>query len=42
LVEQLRVDALLPGGALVDQRLAQPHQCPQLEDLLGRDPVGAD
>src|SRR6266542_4211097 len=38
LVEQLRVHALLPGGALIDQRLAQAHQRAQLEDLRQRDP----
>jgi hypothetical protein len=38
LVEQLRVDALLPGGALIDQRLAQTHQRAQLEDVRRRDP----
>ncbi|HJY75322.1 MAG TPA: hypothetical protein VKE95_01765 [Burkholderiales bacterium] len=32
------MDALLPGGALVDQRLAQTHQRPQLEDLGRRNP----
>jgi hypothetical protein len=25
LVKQLRLQPLLPGGALIDQRLAQPH-----------------
>src|SRR5207237_5056569 len=38
LVEQLRVDALLPRAALIDQRLAQTHQRAQLEDLRRRDP----
>jgi hypothetical protein len=38
LVEQLRADALLPGGPLVDQRLAQTHQRAQLEHLRRRDP----
>jgi hypothetical protein len=38
LVEQLRVDALLPGGALVDQRLAQTHQRAQLEHMRRWDP----
>ena len=32
------VNALQPFGALVDERLAQPHQRAQLEDVLGRDP----
>jgi len=39
LVAQLRVHALLPLGALVDQGLAQPHLCPQLQDVLRRDPA---
>jgi hypothetical protein len=38
LVEELRVDALLPGAALIDQRLAQTHQRAQLEDVRRRDP----
>ena len=38
MVEQQRLDPLLPGGALVDQRLAQPHPLAQLEDLLRRRP----
>jgi hypothetical protein len=38
LVEQLRLQPLLPGGALVDQRLAQPHARAQLQDLRRRDP----
>jgi hypothetical protein len=37
-VEQQRVDPLLPSGALVDERLAQPHPLAQLEDLLRRRP----
>ena len=37
-MEQLRLETLLPGGALIDQRLAHPHPCPQLEDLGRRDP----
>jgi hypothetical protein len=38
LVEQLRLDALLPGGALIDQRLAQTHHRAQLEHVRRRDP----
>jgi hypothetical protein len=38
LVEQLRLDALLPGAALIDQRLAQTHKRAQLEDVRRRDP----
>ena len=38
LVEQLRLQPLLPGGALIDQRLAHPHPRAQLEDVRGRDP----
>jgi hypothetical protein len=37
-VKEHGVDALQPLGALVDERLAQPHQCAQLEDVFGRDP----
>jgi len=37
-VEQGGVDALLPGGALVDQGLAQPHGGAQVQDPGGRDP----
>jgi hypothetical protein len=37
-VEQHRVDALLPLGALVDQGLAQPHQLPQVQDVRRGDP----
>lgn len=37
-MEELCVDALLPAGALLDQRPAQAHERAQLEDLLGRDP----
>jgi hypothetical protein len=37
-VEQLRLEPLLPGGALVDQRLAQPHPRAQHQDLRRRDP----
>src|SRR5436190_2025540 len=37
-MEELRLQALLPGCALVDQRLAQPHTRAQLEDLRRRDP----
>jgi hypothetical protein len=37
-VEQHRVDALLPLGALVDQGLAQPHQLTQVQDVRRRDP----
>ena len=37
-MKQLRLQPLLPGGALVDQRLAQPHPCTQLQDLRRRDP----
>src|SRR5512132_3577274 len=33
-----RVYPLLPLAALVDQRVAQPHACAQIEDVLGRDP----
>jgi hypothetical protein len=32
------VDALLPGGALIDQRLAETYQRAQLEDVRRRDP----
>jgi hypothetical protein len=38
LVEQLRLQPLLPSGALVDQRLAQPHARAQLQNLRRRDP----
>jgi hypothetical protein len=38
LVEELRLQPLLPGGALIDQRLAHPHAGAQLEDVHGRDP----
>jgi hypothetical protein len=37
-MEQLRVDALLPGGALIDQRLTQTYQSAQVEDVRRRDP----
>jgi hypothetical protein len=37
-VEELGLDAVLPGRALVDERLAQPHLGAQLADVLGRDP----
>ena len=37
-MEELRLQPLLPGGALVDQRLAQPHPPTQLQDLRRRDP----
>ena len=37
-MEQLRLQPLLPSGALVDQRLAQPHTRAQLQDLPRRDP----
>jgi hypothetical protein len=37
-VEQHRVDALLPLGALVDQGLAQPHQLTQVQDVRWGDP----
>jgi hypothetical protein len=37
-VEELRLQPLLPAGALVDQRLAQPHTRTQLQDLRRRDP----
>jgi hypothetical protein len=36
-VEDPGVDALRPLAALVDPRIAQPHECAQLEDVLGRD-----
>jgi len=39
LVEELGLQALLPLGALVEQRLAQPHQGPQLQDVRRRDPA---
>src|ERR1700730_5092806 len=39
LVEQLGLQALLPLDALVDQRLAQPHQGAQLQDVRRRDPA---
>ena len=32
------MDSLQPGGALVDELLAQAHDAAQLEDVLGRDP----
>jgi len=38
LVKQVRLQPLLPGRALVDQRLAQPHPRAQLQDLRRRDP----
>src|SRR5918994_5150266 len=38
LMEELRGQPLLPGGALVDERLARPHPRPQLEDVRRRDP----
>jgi hypothetical protein len=38
LVERLRLQPLLPAGALVDQCLAQPHGHAQLQDLRRRDP----
>jgi hypothetical protein len=38
LVEELRLQPLLPAGALVDQPLTQPHARAQLQDLLRRDP----
>jgi hypothetical protein len=38
LVEQLRLQPLLPGGALIDQRLAHPHPRAQLEQMRRRDP----
>ena len=37
-VVEHRVYPLLPLAALVDQRVAQPHACAQIEDVLGRDP----
>jgi hypothetical protein len=37
-VKEHGVDALQPLGALIDERLAQPHQSAQLEDVFGRDP----
>jgi hypothetical protein len=37
-VEQHRVQPLLPGGALIDQGLAQPHQHPQLQQMRRWDP----
>jgi hypothetical protein len=37
-MEEHGVDALQPLGALVDERLAQPHQGAQFEDVRGRDP----
>jgi hypothetical protein len=37
-VEQLGVDALQKGGALIDQVLAHPHQEAQILDVCGRDP----
>ena len=37
LLKQLRLHALQPGGALIDQRLAQTHQRAQLKDLRWRD-----
>jgi hypothetical protein len=38
LVEELRVDALLPRAALIDQRHAQTNQRAQLEHVRRRDP----
>ncbi len=37
-VKEHSVDALQPFGALIDERLAQPHQGPELEDVLRRNP----
>src|SRR5262245_36638626 len=37
-VKELRLDAMLPGGALVEQGLAQPDQSAQLLDVRGWDP----
>ena len=37
-VEQLGVDALQKGGALIDQVLAHPHEEAQILDVCGRDP----
>src|SRR6266542_5312311 len=38
LVEELRLQPLLPGGALLDQRLAHPHARAQLEQVRRWDP----
>jgi hypothetical protein len=38
LVEELRLQPLQPGRALIDQRLPQTHACAQLDDVRGRDP----
>src|SRR5205823_14365203 len=38
LVEELRLQPLEPGRALIDQRLPQPDTAAQLEDVHGRDP----
>jgi hypothetical protein len=37
-VEQLRLQPLLPGGALIDQRLPHADTGAQLQDLPRRDP----
>jgi hypothetical protein len=34
-MEELHLNALLPGGALVDKRLGQPHLGAQLDQVLG-------
>ncbi len=39
-MEQHRVDALLPGGALVDQGLTEPHRGAQVQDPPRPDPRG--
>jgi hypothetical protein len=38
LVQQLRLEPLLPSRALIDQQLAHPHADAQLEHVHGRDP----
>jgi len=35
IVEQLGVDALLVGGALLDEAMPKPHQSPYLLDVIG-------
>ncbi len=37
-MEQLRLQPLLPGGALINKRLAHPHPRAQLEQVRGWDP----
>ncbi len=37
-MEELSVDALLPGDVLSDEGLAKPHLGPEIGDVIGRDP----